>query len=72
MLSSDPGREVLERILADAKSEVTRMLQRNRHLVEALRDALLERDELVGDDIGGVIGAAEEGVIDLRGTHRPG
>ena len=72
VLSSDPGREVLERILADAKSEVTRMLQRNRHLVEALRDALLERDELVGDDIGGVIGAAEKGVIDLRGTHRPG
>jgi len=36
------------------------MLERNRHLVEALRDSLLECQELVGDEIGAVIVAAQE------------
>ena len=34
------------------------MLSRNRHVVEALRDALLERDELIGDEILAVITTA--------------
>ncbi len=66
MLSSDSGRQALERILDEAKGEVTRMLEGNRHVVEALRDALLERDELVGEAIGEVIADAERRVIDLR------
>jgi hypothetical protein len=34
------------------------MLTENRHVVEALRDALLERHELIGDEILEVIHAA--------------
>ncbi|MDP9069713.1 MAG: AAA family ATPase [Actinomycetota bacterium] len=71
VLSSDSGREAIERILDGAKEEVTGMLESNRHLVEALRDALLERDELVGSAIGEVLRAAEQRVIDLRSAEAP-
>ena len=71
VLSSDSGRQALERILDEAKAEVTRMLEHNRHVVEALRDALLERDELVGEAIGEVIADAERRVIDLRRAELP-
>jgi len=71
VLASDQGREALERILDDAKAAVTRMLDEHRHLVEALRDALLDRDELVGDEITAVLALAGSGggggaVVDLR------
>ncbi|MDP8975624.1 MAG: AAA family ATPase [Actinomycetota bacterium] len=66
VLSADAGREAVEEILSGAKDDVTRMLEANRHVVEALRNALLERDELVGDEIGQVIARAEQTVIDLR------
>jgi cell division protease FtsH len=40
---------------------VRRLLDQNRHLVVALRDALLAREELVGDEITEVLlRAAEE------------
>jgi hypothetical protein len=39
----------------------------NRHLVEALRDALLEREELIGTEITEVLErAAATRVLDLR------
>ena len=38
----------------------TRVLDANRHLVIALRDELLERDELVGDEIVDVLVEAEK------------
>jgi hypothetical protein len=43
------------------------MLDENRHVVEALRDALLERDELVGEEILAVIATAraDADLIDL-------
>ena len=66
VLSSEHAREAVESILATAKAEVGRMLGDNRHLVEALRTALLERDELVGDEIGEVVARAEQAIIDLR------
>ena len=66
VLSSEPAREAVETILTSAKDEVTRMLSENRHLVEALRDALLEHDELIGDEIIDVLQAAEPEVVDLR------
>ncbi|MEO7836295.1 MAG: AAA family ATPase [Acidimicrobiales bacterium] len=66
VLSSDVGREAVERILEKAKADVTQMLQSNRHIVEALRDALLDRDELVGEEITAVISSAEAQVLDLR------
>jgi cell division protease FtsH len=66
VLSADPSREAVESILSKAKADVARMLEANRHVAEALRDALLDRDELVGEEIGRVIAKAEEGLIDLR------
>jgi len=55
VLATDSGKESVERILNDAKKAVGAMLDTHRHVVAALRDALLERDELLGDDIVGVI-----------------
>ncbi|MGH9076935.1 MAG: AAA family ATPase [Acidimicrobiales bacterium] len=68
VLSDDAGRAGVERILDQAAADVRRLLGDHRHLVEALRDALLERDELVGDEITDVLaGAAGAGpVVDLR------
>ena len=51
LLTTDEGRDAIEKILTDAKAQVTAVLSANRHLVESLRDALLDRDELVGDEI---------------------
>jgi ATP-dependent Zn protease len=58
VLSLDDGRAEVERLLARSKSEALTMLKQNRHVVESLRDALLERDELVGPEIMTVIQAA--------------
>jgi ATP-dependent Zn protease len=71
VMSSDTGREAVEQILGEAKDKVTTMLARHRYIVEALRDALLERDELIGPEIVDVIQAAESPeVIDLRRSLR--
>ena len=51
VLGNDESREAVETMLDQAKDEVRKLLDENRHLVVALRDALLERDELVGDEI---------------------
>jgi ATP-dependent Zn protease len=67
VLSDERSREAVEAILEDAKAEVSRMLTENRHLVEALRDALLTREELIGEEIIAVLRAAEPEVVDLRG-----
>jgi ATP-dependent Zn protease len=68
VLATDTGREAVDRILNDAKSAVQRMLDENRHVVEALRDALLERDELLGDEIVAVVDAARHPEnVDVRG-----
>jgi hypothetical protein len=54
------------------------VLEENRDIVEALRDALIERDELVGDQITDVIRAAlarrpadQDRVIDLSDQPVP-
>jgi ATP-dependent Zn protease len=51
VLATDNGRDEVEDLLGAAKASVTRMLDEHRNVVEALRDALLEREELIGDDI---------------------
>ncbi|MCZ7527981.1 MAG: AAA family ATPase [Acidimicrobiia bacterium] len=51
VLGDEEGRVAVERILNQAKDEVRRMLDGNRDVVEALRDELLAREELVGDEI---------------------
>jgi hypothetical protein len=55
VLSDDVGRAALDRILSEAKEFVRDLLDEHRAIVETLRDALLERDELVADEIEEVI-----------------
>jgi cell division protease FtsH len=55
VLSDEAGRAAMEGILGDAKEFVRALLEAHRAIVEALRDALLARDELVADEIADVI-----------------
>ncbi|MBT0993883.1 AAA family ATPase [Cellulomonas sp. DKR-3] len=59
VLADNAAREQLEGVLDDARSSVRRLLSRHRHLVEALRDALLERHELIGPEITDVLEQAQ-------------
>ncbi|MGH9102517.1 MAG: AAA family ATPase [Acidimicrobiales bacterium] len=66
VLASDDRRRDVERILREAKERVRTLLERNRSVTEALRDALLQREELVGPEIVHVIAAAgSAALIDL-------
>ena len=59
-------RRVREALLQAQRATALRLLAENRHLVEALRDALLDREELVGSEITDVLeGAAAARTIDL-------
>jgi cell division protease FtsH len=51
VLGNDDARKRVEVLLAEAKEKVRLLLSENRHLILALVDALLERDELIGDEI---------------------
>jgi ATP-dependent Zn protease len=66
----DPiARKAVDGLLNEQKEIAVRLLEDNRHLIEALRDALLERDELVGREIIEVIETAiekQDVVVDLR------
>ena len=66
VLSNDAGRAAVDELLEDARDVARSLVVGNAHILEALRDALLDRDELVGDEIVEVIRAAEADVIDLR------
>jgi cell division protease FtsH len=72
VLASEDGKHAVEDILEAAKAEVTTLLSGNRHLIEGLRDALLERDELIGKEILDVLRRSElEALgmtVDLRET----
>ena len=61
----DAGRDEVEQLLRGAKDKVRAMLEDNRNVIEALRDSLLERDELVGNEILDVIASAEPMASDL-------
>lgn len=65
VLSDPAGRSAVEAILSDQKQVARELLNANRHIVEALRDALLERHELVGRQIREVIDSAAP-QVDLR------
>ena len=60
MLANEDARASVERLLDQAKADVHMLLDENRHLVIALRDELLEREELVGDEIIDVLHEAEK------------
>ena len=50
-LSDAKRREEVDEILHDARDRCRTLLLAKRHVVEGVRDALLEREELVGDEI---------------------
>ena len=58
VLGDTEGRRMVEEQLRVQKEYVSRLLGANRHLVEALRDALVERHELIGHEITDVLWAA--------------
>ena len=71
VLADDRGRDAVEALLQRHKVTVQGLLSDHRHLVEALRDALVERHELVGHEITDVLQAAHATVaapvvVDLR------
>ena len=66
VISSDDGKEAVDRILNDAKKAVRSMLDEHRHVVEALRDALVDRDELIGDEIVTVIEEALDAPVEIQ------
>ncbi|MDQ1714110.1 MAG: cell division protease FtsH, partial [Frankiaceae bacterium] len=68
VLDDGDGRAMVEKVLQEMKANVQTLLAGNTHLVEALRDALLERNELIGAEITDVLVAAARPpvTIDLR------
>ncbi len=75
VLADEIGRAAVDGLLDDAKAVAEALVRANGHILEALRDALLHREELVGEEILEVIHAAEaealaghpgDEVIDLR------
>jgi ATP-dependent Zn protease len=58
VLGDPDGRARVEELLQQQKTEIKRRLEANQHLVMALRDALLEREELIGREITDVLAAA--------------
>jgi ATP-dependent Zn protease len=59
VLNSEEARKEVDALLARIKLEVTTLLHENKDLVEALRDALLSRDELLGEEILNVLDEAD-------------
>ncbi len=55
VLGNEETKREVEDILHRHKDQVAYLLENNRDLVEALRDALLEHEELLGDEIAGVL-----------------
>ncbi len=76
VLADPQARAAVEQVLDESREEAVRLLTSHRYLIEALRDALLDREELVEHEILDVIGAAEQTavesgdvVVDLRGEQ---
>jgi cell division protease FtsH len=73
VLGDGDGRRMVEDLLQRSRDDVRELLAGHRHLVEALRDALLDRHELIGPQITDVLEAArlagprEDLTIDLTG-----
>jgi cell division protease FtsH len=73
VLGDSAGRSRTEELLQRQKVVVRGLLENNQHLVSALRDALVERHELIGHEITDVLEAAlaagPDDVIDLRSVN---
>jgi cell division protease FtsH len=59
VLSNEEGRAEMETLLREHKRDVRTLLQEDRDLVAALRDALIEHEELLGEEILAVLSEAE-------------
>jgi ATP-dependent Zn protease len=70
VLGDSAARELVESLLARQKREVRSLLTEHRHLVVALRDALLQRHELIGHEIEDVLVLASGGGV--RASRRRG
>jgi ATP-dependent Zn protease len=71
VLTDAEGRARVEELLQTQKVHVRGLLESNQHLVAALRDALVERHELIGSEITDILEAARAAgpapaVVDLR------
>jgi ATP-dependent Zn protease len=60
VLSDAEGRRMVEQLLREQKEIALDLLSANRHLVAALRDALVERHELIGHEITDVLRRARQ------------
>lgn len=69
VLADKEGRRAVNQILNQARADVGVLLDERRPLVVALRDALLDREELVGDEITDVLVAA---MADAEVDGKPG
>lgn len=58
VLGDSAGRRMVEELLQQQKRAVRELLSEHRHLVEALRDALIDRHELIGPQITDVLETA--------------
>jgi cell division protease FtsH len=73
VLSDGEGRRMVEELLREQKEIALELISANRHLVAALRDALIERHELIGREITDVLQRAQAehaAVVDLRDPLR--
>jgi len=70
VLSDEASRAEVEELLREAKASVTTMLDEHRPVVEALRDALLVRSELIGEEILEVIRRSQSDRDILPGSLR--
>lgn len=61
VLADSRARDAVDRLLEEQKLMVTDLLRAHRHLIEALRDRLLERDELSGREIIEALDRARDG-----------
>jgi ATP-dependent Zn protease len=70
VLANDAARTSVEQILDDAKAHAAGLLHDHAHVLEALRDALLEREELLGEEILDVIRKADERTVVIDDVER--
>jgi ATP-dependent Zn protease len=69
MLSQEEVREEVDALLKQCKAEVTEILKKRRFAVERIRDELLEREELVGDQLDALMSEIfDEGVAARTAT----
>ncbi len=64
------ARPEVERILAVSKARAKALVDANRHILHALRDALLDRDELIGEEINEVARSAGDPVTEVHIERR--